>query len=164
MISLIQLVAGADSVEEDIPCEPLGSGNRYSGGPADGMPIPDLAFEGPPVRETVVQEQGRLHAVVICPQALRGVARGKIALELEREVCALRRHSGKFESRGYVAESGLVREPRKRRYALKTLRLEPAYRDFHKRREAAVRRVFNIHGELLEVYGIGYAGAWSGSI
>lgn len=38
---------------------------------------------------------------MICPQSLRGVARGKIALELKRDVCALRRHSRKFESRGY---------------------------------------------------------------
>src|ERR1035438_10078946 len=115
MVSLIQLVAGADSVEEDIPGESLRIRDGNSRRPSDRMPVADLAFEREAARKLLVEEQRGLDAIVICPQALRGVARGKIALELEREICALGRHSGNFESCGYVAESGLVRESRKRR-------------------------------------------------
>src|SRR6516162_261084 len=128
------------------------------------MPVANLAFECEPARKSVIQEQRGLHAVMISPQAPRCIAGGEIALKLKREVCTFRCHCGKFESRDYIAESSLVRKPWKRGDAFETLRLEPAYRDFHKRREAAPRRVFNICVELLEVYVIRYAGARSRSI
>src|ERR1700675_2033167 len=109
------------------------------------MPVAHLAFERKSAPEVLVQEQRGLDAVMIFPQTLR---------------C----HGGEFEPRHYVAQPSLIREARKGRYGLKALRLEPAYRHFHKRREAAERRVFHIRVQLLEVYGFRHAGARSRGI
>src|ERR1700690_2677159 len=89
LVSTIQLITGANPVEENVPCESLGTGNWNSRGSSDRMPVAQLALQREPAGKAFVQQQGRFHAVVVCPQPLRGVAGGKIALELERDIGAL---------------------------------------------------------------------------
>ena len=99
MASAIQLIAWADAIEENIPCEPLRARNRDSRRSSDRVPIAHLAFDRKPAGKLVVQEQRRLDAVMVRAQTLRSVARREKALELEREVCAFRRNCSEFESR-----------------------------------------------------------------